>query len=198
MPATKRSTAIRQSEIAKAAMEITAARGMKGLCVAEVARRVGLVTSGIYRHYRSKDELIDTVLDYIQSRLASNARTAARMAGDAPTRLHALLTKHVNLIRENESIPQVVFCQEVYAGHPRRRTKLLGIIQGYLSEVANIVQEGQNEGSLRRDVVPATVALMFLGLIQPPAIIWHLSARSFDVKEQAEAAWPIFLEGIRS
>lgn len=198
MAAPKQPTEVRQQEIAQAALKIIATHGMKGLRVSAVARHVGLVPSGIYRHYRSKDALIDAVLDFIRTRLSANVLDVAQMEGDAATRLHALLMKQVDLIRENESIPQVIFSHEVYTGHPKRRAKLLGIIRGFLAKVAGIVAEGRQAGEFRRDIDPSVVALMFLGLFQPPTLLWHLQGGSFDVQNQAEAAWAIFHRAIQS
>jgi len=197
MPALKRATGIRRTEIAKAALALVAARGMEGLRVAAVARKVGLVPSGIYRHYRNKTDVLDAILDYIQSRLSANVRKVSLLEGSAIERLHALLMGHVRLIRDNEAIPIVVFSPEVYSGSPSRRRKLLGIIDGYLSHVAEIVRQGQAEGVIREDVVPAVAATLFLGLIQPSAILWHLNAGKFDVTKQAEAAWPMFCRAVQ-
>lgn len=170
---------------------------MKGLRVAAVARKVGLVPSGIYRHYRNKDEVLDAILDYIQHRFSANVRAVSRLEGDALSCLHALLMKHIRLIRQNESIPLVIFSPEVYTESPRRRIKLLGIIESYLSEVATLVQQGQREGSIRRDLEPDTIAMLFLGLIQPSTIVWHLSAGKYDLTKQAGAAWPMFCRAIQ-
>ena len=53
----KLGTEIRQEQIAEAALELVASQGLGRLSVAAVARRVGLVPSGIYRHYKSKDDI---------------------------------------------------------------------------------------------------------------------------------------------
>ena len=197
MPAVKQKTELRQSAIAKAALSLIGAQGMKGLRVAAVARKVGLVPSGIYRHYRNKDKVLDAILDYIQQRFNANVRAVSRLEGDALARLHDLLMKHINLIRENESIPLVVFSPEVYNESPCRRVKLLGIIESYLAEVATLVEQGQREETIRTDLKPGTVAMLFLGLIQPSIIVWHLSAGKYDATKQAEAAWPIFCRAIQ-
>jgi hypothetical protein len=39
---------------------------------------------------------------------------------------------------------------------------------------------------------------MFLGLLQPAAILWHLSDGTFDAARQVERAGPIFLDAIRA
>jgi AcrR family transcriptional regulator len=197
MPTTKRRTEVRQGEIAKAALELISAHGMKGLRVAAVARKVGIVPSGIYRHYRNKDGVLDAILDFIQHRFNTNVGAVLGMKGEVSARLHALLMKHIRLIQENESIPLVIFSAEVYTGNRRRRVKLLGIIESYLAKIAALVEQGQREGNIRADTKPAAAAMMFLGLIQPSVIVWHLSAGKFDVTKQAEAGWQMFWRAIR-
>ena len=196
MSAKKQTTDIRQDEIAQAALDLIGSRGMKGLRMAAIAKKVGIVPSGIYRHFSGKEEVLDAILEFIQHRFLTNVRAAARMKGDTLTRLHALLLKHVSLIRENASIPVVIFSADVYSASPRRRVKLYGIIESYLGEIATIIEQGQQAGTIRTDMAPGTVAVLFLGLIQPPTILWHLSAGAYNVTQQAEAAWPIFCRAI--
>ncbi|MDF7800111.1 TetR/AcrR family transcriptional regulator [Pontiellaceae bacterium B1224] len=196
MAAKKQTTEVRQDEIARAALELVGTRGMKGLSMAAIARKVGIVPSAIYRHYRNKDDVVDAILDYLQRGLGGNVRTIAYLEGTALERLHFLLMKHIELIQQNKSIPVVVFSAEVYKGSPRRRVKLLGIIESYLAEIAAVVVQGQNEGAIRDELDPKTVAIMFMGLIQPSTILWHLSVGGYDVAKQAEAAWPVFRRAI--
>ncbi len=196
MRAEKQTTEIRQDEIARAALELVGTRGMKGLSMASIARKVGIVPSGIYRHFRSKDDVVDAILDYLQRELGGNVRAIAYLEGTALERLHFLLMKHIDLIRQNKSIPVVVFSTEVYNGSPRRRVRLLGIIRSYLSAIAALIAQGQREGTICEELDPKAVSIMFMGLVQPSTILWHLSAGEYDAVKQAEAAWPIFRSAI--
>ena len=78
----KLDTQVRRQQIAEAALELVANRGLRGLSVAAVARRVGLVPSGIYRHFKNKGEILDAVLDRVEARLLANV--AGRGAGKMP------------------------------------------------------------------------------------------------------------------
>ena len=51
----KLDTEIRKEQIAEAALGLLASQGLGRLSVAAVARRVGLVPSGVYRHFMNKD-----------------------------------------------------------------------------------------------------------------------------------------------
>lgn len=57
----KMKTEVRREQIAAAALQLIARRGMHGLSIAGIARQVGLVPSAIYRHFDGKDHVLDLV-----------------------------------------------------------------------------------------------------------------------------------------
>src|SRR5271165_1472178 len=90
MAEAKLQTRIRREQIAEAALELVAGEGVKRLSIAGVARRVGLVPSGIYRHFKSKDAMLDAVLDLLDSKLQANVEAARKETSDSLHRLHDL------------------------------------------------------------------------------------------------------------
>jgi len=197
MATEKLDTEIRREQISEAALNLIGSRGMKRLSIAGVARRVGLVPSAIYRHFRSKDDLLDAVLDLIGGKLIENVSSACSKTSDSLECLKLLVMGHVRLIRENAAIPRVVFSDEVYGGNPTRKTKMHQIISRYLAEVARVVRQGQQKGLIRHDVDPEMISVMFLGIIQPAAILWRLSEEKFDVTKHAEKAWKFLSEALK-
>lgn len=198
MRAKKTNTEVRREQIAEAALCLVAQHGMKGLNIAGVAHRVGFAPSAVYRHFNSKDEVLDVVLDAIQARLLDNVQAVCEETTDPLKRLHRLLRRHTRLICENEALPRVVFSEEVYSGHASRQARLCAIINSYLAKVGAIIRDGQRRGQLRSGVSPHTLSVMFLGLIQPAAVLWHVSGGRFDAMKQTEQAWQVFGEIIRS
>ena len=197
MRAEKLHTKMRQEQISQAALRLVSTDGLKRLSVANVARRVGIVPSGIYRHFHNKDQMLDSLLNLIHSMLLANVRTARQETSDPLEQLHRLLNHHIRMIRENEGIPQIIFSQDVYSGHPKQKAKVYEAIKEYLHQVTEIVRHGQKEGQIKPGIDPTTVSMMFLGLIQPAAILWHLSDGKFDVTKHGEKAWKIFRQAIQ-
>ncbi|HOQ87568.1 MAG TPA: TetR/AcrR family transcriptional regulator [Phycisphaerae bacterium] len=198
MAVEKLDTQVRKEQIAQATLELVAAGGLKKLNVAAVARRVGLVPSALYRHFKGKDEVLDATLGLIQDKLFDNVRAVGEETDDALEQLHGLLMRHVRMIRENRGIPQIIFSQDFYAGHPDRRGRVYRGIRSYLAEVARIVRDGREAGQVGQEVDAEAAAVMFLGLVQPSAILWHMSDGDFDVTRQAQRAWPLFLKAIQN
>jgi AcrR family transcriptional regulator len=189
-------TRTRRDQIAQAALRIIASKGTRALSVAAVARQVGLVPSAIYRHFESKDRLLDATLEHLGDRLLSNVHLAAEETDDPLERLRRLLTRHLRLIRENQAIPRVIFSEAIYGDRPERKVRVHGIISRYIGHIAQFVLEGQRAGRIRADLDPRAAAVTFLGLILPAAILWHLSDGGFDAARQSERGWRIFRTGI--
>jgi AcrR family transcriptional regulator len=192
----KLDTQVRRKQIAGAALEILASRGPKGLSVGAVARRVGLVPSAIYRHFKGKDEMLVAAVGLFRERIAENLRAVREESPDALSRLESLLDRHVRMIRDNIAMPRVVFSEGLASGPAEARKLVLGNIRLYLDGVAGIVKEGQAAGTIRPELAPETAAVMFLGLIMPAAILWHLTEGGFDVTRHAARAWSTFRDAI--
>ncbi len=197
MRAKKQKTALRQKLITQEALELFAEHGLHGASIAELAARVGLVPSGIYRHFKSKDSIIDSVFDLVRERLLENVREVSRATPDPLERLTRLLHLHLALMRQNPAIPRLVFSEGIFSEQGHRRAKVRQIVEGYLEAVAEIIRHGQQEGSIRSALDPASGAVMFLGLIQPLIILSHVTEGEFEVDLHLERAWPIFLEAIQ-
>ncbi|MHB8834829.1 MAG: TetR family transcriptional regulator C-terminal domain-containing protein [Candidatus Methylomirabilia bacterium] len=87
----------------------------------------------------------------------------------------------------------MLFSEEVFGGGARRE-RLFQLIDGYLSSVAEIILKGQRAGVIRADVDPPTLAVHYLGIMQPAVILGHLSDGRFDVARHARQAWKLFVE----
>jgi len=189
-------TAVRQDQIAEAALDIVRTEGTQGLNVAAVAKRVGLVPSAVYRHFSNKSAIVVAVLALIQKRLNANYQDVIQRDLEPVAKLSLLFHRHVELISNNIAIPRIIFSEEIVAGAPQRRQQLNGIIQDVIRHVASIVTEGQTQGTIRKDIPAENIAVSFLGMIQPAAIIWNLSEGEFDLIQHSQHAWTLFLDAM--
>ncbi|MBW2017868.1 MAG: TetR/AcrR family transcriptional regulator [Deltaproteobacteria bacterium] len=192
MGAQKMNTESRKEQIAQAALDLIGSHGLQALSIANVAERVGLVPSGIYRHFKSKDDLLSATLDLIGKRLLSNVESVRRETPDALERLRVLLMREIRLLLENQAIPHVIFSESIFTDSVDRKDRVRAVITGYFQEVEKIVREGQREGRLRADVDPLTVVLMFKGMVLPAIVLWKVTRGNVDLVRQAEAEWELF------
>jgi len=196
MRAAKTNTEIRQEQLAEAAMEMIAAGGLTALSIAGIAERVGIVPSAVYRHYKGREAVLDAVLDLLRSRMLANVEAVRAETPDALDRLRSLLVRHMTMLAATPAFTHVVFAHFSQADHAERWSGLHDTMCSYLQEVARIVEQGQQEGAIRRDIPPRTAAVMFIGLVLPAAMLHRLSGGAFDPEAHVDAAWPVFMRGL--
>jgi AcrR family transcriptional regulator len=198
MAEAKLDTQVRREQIAEAALGLVADQGLRRLSVAALARRVGLVPSGIYRHFKSKDEILAAVLDRIEQRLLANVQAAQEANPDPLDCLKDVLMRHIRFIREGRAIPRIIFSDDMHAGSPERKQRIFQIFTRYTGAVSQIVRLGQSQGRIRSELDVQTVTMMLFGIILPAGILWHLTEGGFDVTRHAQRAWQLFSSAIAS
>ncbi len=198
MRADKLNTEIRRAQIAQAALSLVASQGLRAMTVERVARLVGLVPSAIYRHFKGKEEVLDAVLDLIREKLLSNVSVAQEETSDPLEALRRLLMRHVRFILEYQAIPRILFSEDVYSGKLGKRAKLSEVLSDFLDAVADIFRKGQEQGRIRSDISPETLSVLFLGLFQPSAFLWHVTGGQFDIIKQTDMTWKVIGEALKS
>jgi TetR/AcrR family transcriptional regulator, fatty acid metabolism regulator protein len=164
--------------------------------IKDIAGRLDMAPSALYRHFRNRDAVMSAVLELIRAKLYNNVETVRRASDDAVERLWELLSRHVRLIKERHGIPKIFFSDELWGQHQERRQKMFRIVTGYLAEIEDIVREGQRNGQIRADIAPKAAAKMFFGMVQPAALLWHMSEGGFDIDEHIALTWPLFAQAI--
>ena len=77
------------------------------------------------------------------------------------------------------------------------KEKLHTMIKGFLGSLQAVIERGQHEGRIRTDMEAERIAIMFLGLFQPAAFLYHLSDGRFDIVKQVDTTWKMFSKAIQ-
>lgn len=195
--AEKKGTEIRREEIILAALTLVANQGVKSMTVERISSIVGIVPSALYRHFTNKSEILEAVVGLIGERMRNNAIEVNKENSNSLYAIRKLLMRQVQLIMEFSAIPQILFSEEVYRENPALKAKLFQMINNFLSELSTIVERGQQQGYIRTDMDARNIAVMFLGLFQPSAFLYHLSDGKFDIVRQVDTTWKMFSKAIQ-
>ena len=194
----KLDTETRREQIVEAALGLIATQGVRRLSVAALARRVGLVPSALYRHFSSKEEILDAALRLVQRRGLGILREVSASTPNAVERLKLLLMRVIKTVRELQAMPRIIFSEGISSDHPERKRQAYELLKGILAAIEGIVREGQERGEIRTNLDAKSLAVMFWGMLPPLVILWHVSDGRFDVTQQAERSWELFSDGIRA
>lgn len=192
MATPKVKTEIRQDQIVKTALILLAEQGNRGVTIARIAACLGIVPSAIYRHYKNKEQIYEAMIDFIGSQLRQNIHGALESGSNPIERLHGILKRHIQFIRDNQAVPRVIFSGDLYKHNSRHRERLYREIKSYLDALADLIKQGRKHNLIQQSVDPDAAALLFLGIIQPAAILWNLCDGDFDIAKLSEKVWNLY------
>ncbi len=94
----------RKARILAAAADLAARRGFHSVGMAEIGAEAGIVGSGIYRHFASKNAILVALLDQVMGRLRTAASTIVAHETDDLSALSALVRDHIQVAVRDRSV----------------------------------------------------------------------------------------------
>jgi AcrR family transcriptional regulator len=193
---TRLSSELRKEQILDATLAIISENGHPGVNTSEISRRVGIVPSALYRHFKDKEQLVDALMERTRERLLGNFDRIGGKTGDPLRLLREIFSLHLKMIRDNPGIPRLVFSDAVAFGTARRRNRLFSILDAYMEKIEDLLSRGQVEECISRDISPRGAAFALVSLAQSVGMILNLTEGNTDMTPEARSAWNIFERGI--
>ncbi|WP_267882543.1 TetR family transcriptional regulator [Streptomyces griseus] len=184
----------RRQEILRIAMDTFAARGYNNASLQEIADRAGVTQAGVLHYFRSKAQLLTSVLDL------RDATDIEQLGPDRPRGL-AFLRHLVDTVRRNterEGIVRlyaVLSAESVTEGHPAQdyfRDRYTGL----RTFVTDALAEACELGETRPDLDLEDAANAIIAVMDGLQIQWLLAPDSVDMAASTERAINALLGGL--
>jgi AcrR family transcriptional regulator len=186
-------TGVRQKQIIDAARKIIIKHGSEHVTVKRISQEVGISEAAIYRHYKSKREILSFLIDYIGDLLIEEITGSSDSEG--MTRLQILdenIKNHFSAIEQRRGIAFQVIAEIISLGDKKLNRKVAQVIENYISHIKTLLDEGVKSGEIRSDIDVEAAALVLFGTVQGIVNIWALNGYNFDVKEKYASLWSVY------
>ena len=143
----------------------------------DIMAETGLEKGGIYNHFASKEALILEAFEYAVERLNQRYRTALEGESDAVGRLNAVLAVFEATITDppmRGGCPLLNAATESDDALPVLRSRVRRAINGWLTVIVGIVERGQLDGQLRRDVNAVSTASVIFSALEGAVMLSRL------------------------
>ncbi|MEM6107536.1 TetR/AcrR family transcriptional regulator [Mycobacterium sp. 050272] len=138
----------RKERILAASAELVAERGYHSVGLVDIGARAGIVGSGIYRHFPSKDAILVALLDKVMRRLSEGATAIISTTGSDHEALSALVDDHIQIAIEDRAV-LAVYHREGHNVAPEQQRMLRRAQRHYVEEWVHVL------GHLRPDLADA-------------------------------------------
>ena len=176
-----------KERILTAALEMFSQKGYEGTNIRELAASLGLVKSGIYKHFESKEAiwnaLLDRMIAYYGERFGSPERLPP--VPDSPEEFVAMTMRMADLTIHDEQIVKTrkVLTLEQFRDGRARDLATKHFLTGLTEMFTHIFAGMMDKGLIRRDD-PAMLAFAYT---TPISALIHLCDREPEKTEEATA-----------
>ena len=160
----RKTTDIRQEEIKAAVLAIIFRDGLKNLSTKNIAREVGISEGSIFRHFRSKKEIILSIMDDVVNNLIENLRQISLENTPPADRLYKYLCTTVSYLIENKGITILLFSEASYENDSELITKLNFIFNNQKQLVSKIISDGIALGIWDETISVEDFASLYMGI----------------------------------
>src|SRR3990170_213485 len=97
-------TLARQSQIVVAARKLIVKYGSEHVTIRRIAKEVGISEAAIYRHFKSKRDILFLLVDHIENELLSDFTTVGAEEHSALDVLDRMLKGHISAIEQRRGV----------------------------------------------------------------------------------------------
>ncbi len=160
----RESTEIRQQQIKQAVLDIIATEGLSRLSTRNLAFKVGLSEGAIFRHFKTKKDIIASIMQDVHDELISSLKEVASSSAPAGERLSAFLCAHISYLVEKKGITILLFSEAAHLNDADLKKSLYSILNMQKQLVSKIFQDGIVEGVWDENLHVENIAMLYMGI----------------------------------
>ncbi|HHJ64353.1 MAG TPA: TetR/AcrR family transcriptional regulator [Aquifex aeolicus] len=175
-----------KERISRVALRLFSQKGFKGTTIKDIAREVGITEGAIYRHFRSKEDIIEHLVERITGEIRELIREEVLTKKDIRKQVDSLIEVLINYAFDN---PDAFRFLTVY--HILRENGRNGKLPGNI--IIQLFREAYAGGKLA--VSPEVALSLIIGSVERLFILWELGLLKMqreklieEVKEVIEKA----------
>lgn len=180
----------------EAARLIITKYGSENITVRKIAKNVGISETAIYRHFKSKKEILSSLVENTGESLIGDILKASVIRGSSLETLNRVLKSDLSSFERKRGISFQVIAEILSLGDKQLNKQVSRLIDSYLTQLKNLLAEGVKSGEIRNDIDLEAAACVLFGIVQSNVYIWTLRNLKCDPQQNFEAMWNVFCEAV--
>ncbi len=178
-------------------MKVFARQGFYQSTVAQIAREAGVADGTIYLYFKNKDDILVHFFSYRTKQVFERFRAEVNKSDNSLDKLRNLIRRHLTEFQRDRDMA-VVYQVETHQNSRLAEDQIREMSQMYQDLVSEIVETGQQEDSIRKDLYVGLVKRFILGAVDEVINTWLHSDKNYDLVSMADPLVDLFVRGIGS
>lgn len=186
----------RRAVTVEAVVALAAQHNPTDITTAAIAKHMGLTQGAIFRHFPTKESIVQSVLDWVSERLMARVDQAARSQTQPLMALQAVFTAHIGFIAEHPGAPRMLLAELQKNGDTVPKRMVQTLISSYRHRIENLLEQGKACGEVDPSLDVSAASTLYIGLIQGLVMQTMAVADPATIAQEAPKAFAIFRKGL--
>ncbi len=181
--------------ILEAAVKVFAEQGFFQSTVSQIAKEAGVADGTIYLYFKNKDDILVQFFSYKTKQVFARFREEVDKADNTIDKFRNLIRRHLEEFQCDRNMA-VVYQAETHQSSRLVERQIKEMSKMYFDIVSEIVEQGQEEGVIKKDLYLSLVKRFILGAVDEVISTWLHSSSKYDLVSMADPLVELFLNGI--
>lgn len=172
----------RQIEIIETATKRIDEHGIQDLTIKTLAADLNLSEAALYRHFKSKNEILLGLLTYFIEEMKERLDIILSNKERSPSELlRDIFNSQLKTFVEKPSVVSVIFSESIFQFNKELSDTVSTMMKLMQTHIESIVRKGQTDGTISKIVGVSTTTTIIMGGMRITVLKWKLSGHKSDL-----------------
>ena len=188
----------RRAATVEAVINLAAEQNPSDITTTAIAQRMGLTQGALFRHFPTKDAILEAVMTWVAERLLSRVDRAAQNVTSPLAALEAVFMAHIDFVSEHPGVPRMLFGELQRPGETLPKRMVQTLIHRYGERLRHLLERGKAIGELDANLDIEAASVSFIGSIQGLVMQSLIAGDAARIRRDASGVFAIYRRGIGS
>ena len=155
----------RKEQILQALMEMLEDQNIR-ITTAALAKRVGVSEAALYRHFASKAQMFDALVEYVEDTIFSRAKMIQQQELTSLAQCQQIITLLLTFVERNAGISRILTGEALTGENERLTGRVNQLFEKLETQLKQILREAEIREGLRTQDTPSSVANLLLAVAE--------------------------------
>src|SRR4030067_2571547 len=187
----------KKQRILNSAINIFGEKGFQNATIAEISKDAGIGDATIYEYFKSKEDLLLAIPVEITKELIPNINDHMMGIKGAFNKLRKFIWWWLNFVEKNPGYGSIVLL-EIKTNRTYVSTEAYQAARNFYQIVLDIIKEGQEEGTIKKEIDVYLARSLCVGAIEHIIIRWLLKDRRYSLIQYADPLTDLLIDSFRT
>ncbi len=176
----------RQFQIIESAGKIMSSNGISSLTIKNLADEMKFSESALYRHFKSKEDIIVTMLQYLANDMNVRLDKISSSHGSAEESFKKLFESQITFFKDHSHYVTAIFADNLMDESKGINESIIKVLEVKTKHVKQIIKYGQKEGVFTTDISLEQLVHIIMGSFRLKMFKWRMDKFQFDLQIEGE------------